>query len=320
MALIPCFAGSAATHPMESRSAFAKLAFFCFAMFWFIARSTFPKTSYVDWEAGNEATNEKKLTRWQIAWINFQVKVVRLNYVFKSQVAVPYFISLHMRGLLAEEWRFVPLFISLDIAHNVTTAFFLQTLKFHGFISATTFSFLFNATAYACNALIAYYAWVAPIDLTALLPNLALAFVNLAFVYRKKGDPRLVQFLCFAIGFALPLHTLPAHRAAALLSFLAIAAAVLGVHAQRITQWGARFAHAGGSASHLMLIIGGGILVAAALNPLLERRIAKLMAGRKPGNTRASAVDVQAATNSTGHYQSAARSSSSPQTVHALAH
>ena len=142
------------------------------------------------------------------------------------QVAVPYFVSLHMRGLLPPEWRFVPLFVSLDIAHNVTTAFFLQaphlphlphlpphtphtplpsrrsrraaaaspqTLKFHGFISATTFSFAFNATAYAANAVVAYYFLHAKVDLVALLPNLALSVVNLAFVYRKRGDPRFVQ-------------------------------------------------------------------------------------------------------------------------------
>jgi len=106
---------------------------------------------------------------------------------------VPYFVSLHMRGLLPPEWRFVPLFVSLDIAHNVTTAFFLQTLKFHGFISATTFSFAFNATAYAANAVVAYYFLHAKVDLVALLPNLALSVVNLAFVYRKRGDPRFVQ-------------------------------------------------------------------------------------------------------------------------------
>jgi len=285
-AFLPCFEGSAAEHPTSSRGAAAKLAYFSFAMFWFMSRATFPKTSYADWEAGNEAANGCKLSAWRVAWINLQVKVVRLNYVFKSQVAVPYFVSLHMRGLLPPEWRFVPLFVSLDIAHNVTTAFFLQTLKFHGFISATTFSFAFNATAYAANAVVAYYFLHAKVDLVALLPNLALSVVNLAFVYRKRGDPRFVQFICFVLGFALQLTALPPHHAAAVVGALGLAATVLGQHAQRITQWGARFTHAAGDVSHIALIVGGGFVVAALLHPLLSWHIGRLMQYERRGAAR----------------------------------
>lgn len=141
-AFLPCFEGSAAEHPTSSCGAAAKLAYFSFAMFWFMSRATFPKTSYADWEAGNEAANGRKLSAWRVAWINLQarerqphhaaaaagvssaarwrgcgragtwavgcgaarrarcatsappappvprqVKVVRLNYVFKSQAA-----------------------------------------------------------------------------------------------------------------------------------------------------------------------------------------------------------------------------------------
>lgn len=315
--MMPCFFGSAATHPTESRAALGRLGFFSVAMFWFIARGTFPKTSYVDWEAGNQTSNEKKLTKRQIGWINFQVKVVRLNYVLKSQVAVPYFLSLHMRGLLPDEWRFLPLFMSLDIAHNITTAFFLQTLKFHGFLSATAFSFFFNATAYVSNALLVYYALKAPVDTVALLPNLALAFVNLAFVYRKRGDPRLVQFVCFVIGFALPLLSHPAHEAVALLAVLAVGAAVLGVRAQRLTQWGARFTHAGSSASHIFLIIGGGVVLAAIFNPLLERRIANLMKSRTPADEGAPSRTATKAGSRAAAGSN--RPPSSPQAVHSLA-
>jgi hypothetical protein len=223
-----------------------------------------------------------------------------------------------MRGLLPDEWRFLPLFISLDIAHNVTTAFFLQTLKFHGFLTATAFSLLFNATAYASNTLLVYYALTAPIDIIALLPNVALTFMNLAFVYRKRGDPRLVQFVCFIIGFALPLLSLPAHQAAALLAALAVCAAVLGAQAQRITQWGARFAHAGNSASHIFMMIGGGAALAAAVNPLLERRIAMLMRSRSPDDEGAP-VRTAAKPGSGAPSVYSVRTSSSPRTVHSLA-
>lgn len=110
MALMPCFFGSAATHPTESPAALARLAFFCVSMFWFIARGTFPKTSYVDWEAGNAASNQKRLAQRQISWINLQIKVVRFNYVFKSQVAVPHF-SLPLSAVMPSLVQHDPTFV-----------------------------------------------------------------------------------------------------------------------------------------------------------------------------------------------------------------
>ena len=89
-----------------------------------------------------------------MAFINFQVKLVRWNYVIKKMFLY-YFVV-----LFQAEWFFAvgqgtwvtqydrSLFylLCLDAMHNITTAFFLQTLKFKGFISAETFSFLFNAS------------------------------------------------------------------------------------------------------------------------------------------------------------------------------
>ena len=110
------------------------------------------------------------------------------------QVAIPYFLSMHYRGVLPPEWRFLPLFISLDIAHNVTTAFFLQTLKFHKFISATTFSFAFNTTAYIGSAMLLYYYLTQPVDPIAFFPAVAGCLMNLYFVFtRHLHDGELTQ-------------------------------------------------------------------------------------------------------------------------------
>ena len=64
---------------------------------------------------------------------------------------------------------------------------------------------------------------------------------------------------------------------------LGLAATVLGQHAQRITQWGARFTHAAGDVSHIALIVGGGFVVAALLHPLLSWHIGESRSLRGPG-------------------------------------
>ena len=55
-------------------------------------------------------------------------------------------LGLPLGTMLPDTDRVVAYMVALDAMHNVTTAFFLQTLKFKGFISAEVFSVLFNTT------------------------------------------------------------------------------------------------------------------------------------------------------------------------------
>ena len=201
------------------------------------------------------------------------------------QVAIPYFLSMHYRGVLPPEWRFLPLFISLDIAHNVTTAFFLQTLKFHKFISATTFSFAFNTTAYIGSAMLLYYYLTQPVDPIAFFPAVAGCLMNLYFVYPKRGEPRLIQFIVALL--ALSPHTfrlamdgdkfLPGvpgpSLAAGFVAVLAIVAWGLDPGlARRLTSWNTRFASSGSTLSHVLVLLGGAPLSARAIRFFLHPR------------------------------------------------
>jgi len=205
-------------------------------------------------------------------------------------VAIPYFLSMHYRGVLPPEWRFLPLFISLDIAHNVTTAFFLQTLKFHKFISATTFSFAFNTTAYIGSAMLLYYYLTQPVDPIAFFPAVAGCLMNLFFVYPKRGEPRLIQFIVALL--ALSPHTfrlamdgdkfLPGvpgpSLAAGFVAVLAIVAWGLDPGlARRLTSWNTRFASSGSTLSHVLVLLGGGLFAFVLLNPLIKWQVGRLI-------------------------------------------
>jgi len=120
--------------------------------FVFYYREFVPKTSYGSWEVGNNKINSKS-NGW-VTFINLQVKIVRWNYVAKKTLLFYLFLLStleHVFGLPAETYitmndRFIFYLLTLDAMHNITTTFFLQTLKFKGFISAELFSFLFNVS------------------------------------------------------------------------------------------------------------------------------------------------------------------------------
>ena len=63
----------------------------CFAVFsaLYYSRELFPKTSYVSWEKGNKEINKMKgKDSWSVWFINLQVKLVRLNFVFKKYYGI----------------------------------------------------------------------------------------------------------------------------------------------------------------------------------------------------------------------------------------
>lgn len=161
-------------------------------VFIFIVREFVPKTSYVSWEQGNKKVNSRLNGR--VDFINLQVKIVRWNYVLKKTLLFYLFVAVQAefyygvpQGSFVDQLDRKCLYLlSLDAMHNVTTAFFLQTLKFKGFISAETFSFLFNVSP-ICGVFVTYqflnhHHFLYPY-LAAVLVEL---FVNITFVYPSK--------------------------------------------------------------------------------------------------------------------------------------
>merc|ERR1712130_822564 len=120
--------------------------------FMFIYREFVPKTSYGSWEVGNNKVNSRS-DGW-VKFINIQVKLVRWNYVLKKGLLFYLFVvsqaewlfGFPANSLMTQYDRVLYYLLSMDAMHNITTAFFLQTLKFKGFISAEAFSFLFNVS------------------------------------------------------------------------------------------------------------------------------------------------------------------------------
>lgn len=169
-----------------------------FVGFWGgIRQECFPKTSYKTWEQGNEEINAGKLTASELWWINIQVKVVRWNYVIKSRVALDYLRGAMRAGLVPLEWRWVYYFLIFDASHNITAAFFLQTLKFHGYISAAAFSWLFNFTPYCGAAVLMYYFLCAPLTLRHLeiLSYHVLQMVLIVvWIYPERATPAIQSF------------------------------------------------------------------------------------------------------------------------------
>jgi len=155
-------------------------------------RENVPKTSYTSWEVGNEKVNSRS-NGW-VTFINAQVKLVRWNYVAKKTYLF------YLWALFQAEWimgvsqgtyvtqadRVLFYLLCLDAMHNITTTFFLQTLKFKGFISAETFSFLFNVSPligiYLTYKLFVTHTFVVPFAIVSLIE----LFINLEFIYPSK--------------------------------------------------------------------------------------------------------------------------------------
>jgi len=160
--------------------------------FMFIYREFVPKTSYASWEVGNNKVNSRS-DGW-VRFINIQVKLVRWNFVLKKGLLFYLFVVSQGEWLFdlpANTWltqydRVLYYLLSMDAMHNITTAFFLQTLKFKGFISAETFSFLFNASpivgVFLTIRLIQYHAFVMPYLVGVLIETA----INLKLIYPSK--------------------------------------------------------------------------------------------------------------------------------------
>ena len=158
----------------------------------FVLREFVPKTSYVSWEVGNKKVNER-FQGWT-TFINAQVKIVRWNYVFKKTLLLYLVVIIQAEYFLNESFttqldRAMYYLLSLDAMHNITTAFFLQTLKFKGFLSAEAFAILFNASpfigVYLTYKLISNHHFVWPYAIATAFD----LFVNLNFIYPSKLSP-----------------------------------------------------------------------------------------------------------------------------------
>jgi len=187
----------------------------------FAYREFVPKTSYSSWEVGNNKVNTR-FNGW-VTFINLQVKLVRWNYVAKKTylfylvllVQAEYFLGLGKGAYVSQSDRVLFYLLCLDAMHNITTAFFFQTLKFKGFISAETFSFLFNVSPligiYLTYLLLTTHTIVVPFALAGLVE----LYVNLEFIYPNKTlsfewknrCQVASKFLCSASAFAYTLYT-----------------------------------------------------------------------------------------------------------------
>jgi hypothetical protein len=158
----------------------------------FYYREFVPKTSYGSWEVGNKKVNAKS-NGW-VTFINLQVKIVRWNYVAKKVLLFYMFLlpmfeqifDLPKNTYITANDRVIFYLLTLDAMHNITTTFFLQTLKFKGFISAELFSFLFNVSPllgiYLTLKLLFQHHFNAPF---ALAVGIEL-WINLEFIYPSK--------------------------------------------------------------------------------------------------------------------------------------
>lgn len=163
-------------------------------------RELFPKTSYVSWDSGNKEVNKKRLdSKLSVLFISIQVKLVRWNFVFKKYYCMylamlPCMedtLGLPVGTYLPLQERRITSYMTLDAMHNVTTAFFLQTLKFHQYISPTTFSILFNATPIimffvTMREMLFIHHHILPFFI-AMMVDLT---VNLMFIYPSSLSPQ----------------------------------------------------------------------------------------------------------------------------------
>lgn len=93
-------------------------------------------------------------------------------------------LGLPLGTMLPDTDRVVAYMVALDAMHNVTTAFFLQTLKFKGFISAEVFSVLFNTTPMIGFVFTAWLALTQHQHVWPLFMAMATDMtVNLYFIY-----------------------------------------------------------------------------------------------------------------------------------------
>jgi len=155
-------------------------------------REFVPKTSYGSWEVGNNKVNSRS-NGW-VTFINAQVKIVRWNYVAKKTYLfylwmlfqVEWFFDVSKGTYVTQNDRILFYLLCLDAMHNITTTFFLQTLKFKGFISAETFSFLFNVSpligVYLTYRLFTEHTFVIPFALAVIVE----LYTNLEFIYPSK--------------------------------------------------------------------------------------------------------------------------------------
>merc|ERR1712137_724501 len=175
-------AASVIPHPMQ----------IAIVYFMFVYREFVPKTSYGSWEVGNNKVNSRS-DGW-VTFINIQVKLVRWNYVLKKGLLFYLFVVSQgewLFGFPIGTWmtqydRVLYYLLSMDAMHNITTAFFLQTLKFKGFISAELFAVLFNASPIIGVYLTYRLLMIHNVILPYLLATFFDLYVNLEFIYPSK--------------------------------------------------------------------------------------------------------------------------------------
>merc|ERR1712130_766050 len=150
--------------------------------FMFIYREFVPKTSYASWEVGNNKVNSRS-DGW-VRW-NFVLKKGLLFYLFVVSQG-EWLFDIPANTWMTQYDRVLYYLLSMDAMHNITTAFFLQTLKFKGFISAEAFSFLFNVSpivgVFLTIRLFQYHTFVLPYLVGVLIETA----VNLKLIYPSK--------------------------------------------------------------------------------------------------------------------------------------
>lgn len=188
-------------------------------LYLFATRELVPKTSYVSWKQGNEKVNHQLsgMDRFWVSVINMNVKLVRWNYVLKKTLGFYLFFTVQ-----AEWFHGVPegtynntgfllafTYISMDAQWNVTAAFFLQTLKFKGFISAELFSFLFNITPVLGFIVTMRYLFTEPLVWSVMISAIIDTFFNLYVFYPAKRSAEwknraqvIVKTLVVAVAMA----------------------------------------------------------------------------------------------------------------------
>lgn len=172
------------------------------------SRELFPKTSYSDWAIRDD---DSAFSPAQRTFVNAQVKIVRWNFVWKGLLGYYFWsamVAYRLRGMDAPltemDFRIHHLSI-FDALLNISVSIFLQTLKFKGFIRATTFSVAFNSTVLTMGLLMTgLFFTTHQFVVNAFVMACVDVFVNLYVIYPQswshKNKGRAKAFLrlsCF---------------------------------------------------------------------------------------------------------------------------
>jgi hypothetical protein len=172
-------------------------------------REFVPKTSYTSWEVGNSKVNSR-FNGW-VSFINLQVKIVRWNYLLKKELLLYMFVGTAAEQLfgvppgtyISTNDRYIYYLLNLDAMHNITTTFFLQTLKFKGLISAELFSFLFNASPIIGAVLTVKFCMQHHFTVSFALAVLLVMTGNLAYIYPSKYSTKIKSRMQFVLTFSV---------------------------------------------------------------------------------------------------------------------